>query len=103
MGSALKELMLRKASGTTHAPLALTAGQEPRLVSIPLAVLDPDPDQPRTDLGNLQELEAPIGTHGLLQPIIVEPTEAGRHRMLAGEGRFTACRSDRDQPVVVIG
>ena len=66
MGSALNERMLRKASGTTHAPLALTAGQEPRLVSIPLGLLDPDPDQPRKDLGNLQELEAPIGTHGLL-------------------------------------
>jgi len=40
MGSALKALMLRKASGTTHVPLALTAGQEPRLVSMPLALLD---------------------------------------------------------------
>ena len=62
MGSALNELMLRRASGTTHAPLALTAGQEPRLVSIPLGLLDPDPDQPRKDLGNLLDLEAPIGT-----------------------------------------
>ena len=78
MGSALNELMLRKASGTTHAPLALTAGQEPRLVSIPLALLDPDPDQPCKDLGNLQELEASSGTHGLLQPMIVEPTPAAR-------------------------
>ena len=103
MGSALKELMLRKASGATRAPLALTVGQEPRLVSIPLALLDPDPDQPRKDLGNLQELEASIGTHGLLQPMIVEPTEDGRHHILAGERRFTACRSDRNQPVGVIG
>ena len=93
MGSAPKELMLRKASGTTHAPLAPTAGQEPRLVTIPLGLLDPDPDQTRKDLGNLQELESSIGTHGLLQPIIVEPVEGGRYRILAGERRFTACRN----------
>jgi ParB family chromosome partitioning protein len=93
MDFALEELMLRKASGTTHAPLAPTAGQEPRLVTIPLGLLDPDPDQPRKDLGNLQELESSIGTHGLLQPIIVEPVEGGRYRILAGERRFTACRN----------
>ncbi len=93
MGSALKDLMLRKASGTTAVPLAMTGNQEPRLVTIPLALVDPDPDQPRKMLGNLQDLEASIGTHGLLQPIIVEPTEGGRYRILAGERRFTACRN----------
>jgi ParB family chromosome partitioning protein len=93
MGSALKDLMLRKASGTTATPLALTGVQEPRLVSIPLGLLDPDPNQPRKELGDLQELESSIGTHGLLQPIIVEPVEDGRYRILAGERRFTACRN----------
>jgi len=50
--------------------------------------------QPRTkmDEASLQELAASIRKQGLMQPILVRPTEKGRYEIIAGERRWRAAR-----------
>ena len=67
--------------------------QRDTYTDIPLAEIDPDPQQPRVDLGNLDELKSSIDQFGLIQPIIVRPVEETRRFMLvAGERRYTAAK-----------
>ncbi len=56
---------------------------------IPIEDLDPNPFQPRRDLGDLSELTASIREKGVLEPILVRP-QAGRYEIIAGERRFRA-------------
>lgn len=73
-------------------PHGSIGGDEARLVRLPMGALDPDPNQPRTTLGDVTDLALSIRQHGLLNPIIVEATAAGRYRILAGGRRFSACK-----------
>ncbi len=57
---------------------------------IPIAKLDPNPDQPRTDPGDLTELAASIREKGVLEPLLVKPTIMGRWMIIAGERRWRA-------------
>jgi ParB family transcriptional regulator, chromosome partitioning protein len=60
---------------------------------IPLDKLDPNPEQPRTDFGDLTELTASIAEKGVLEPLLVRPTKlTGRWMIIAGERRFRAAR-----------
>ena len=61
---------------------------------VSLEKLTPGRYQPRTrmDESALQELAASIRSHGLMQPIVVRPLEAGRWEIIAGERRFRAAR-----------
>lgn len=54
-------------------------------------LIDPDPDQPRTEFSEdaMQELIRSIRDHGLLQPIIVREND-GRFMVIAGERRWRA-------------
>ena len=56
---------------------------------IPIDKLDPNPDQPRTEIGDLTELTASIREKGVLEPLLVRPT-AGRWMIIAGERRWRA-------------
>ncbi len=60
--------------------------------NIPLERIDSNPDQPRLtfDEDSLQELAASIREHGVLQPILVRPRDAGRYQLIAGERRWRA-------------
>ena len=58
---------------------------------IPLDKIDPNPEQPRTDFGDLTELTASIADKGVLEPLLVKPSRAtGRWMIIAGERRFRA-------------
>jgi len=57
---------------------------------IPIDRLDPNPDQPRTDPGDLTELTASIREKGVLEPLLVKPTMMGRWMIIAGERRWRA-------------
>lgn len=62
---------------------------------IPLSLIEPDPHQPRTLLGDLEELAASIRDRGVLEPILVRrvsdpPQEA--FRIIAGERRYRAAQ-----------
>ncbi len=58
---------------------------------IPLDKIDPNPEQPRTEFGDLTELTASIADKGVLEPLLVKPARAtGRWMIIAGERRFKA-------------
>ena len=54
--------------------------------------LDPNPNQPRVDLGDLGELTDSIREKGVLEPLLVRPSRAGRWTIIAGERRWRAAR-----------
>ena len=51
--------------------------------------LDPNPDQPRSEIGDLTELTASISEKGVLEPLLVKPM-MGRWMIIAGERRWRA-------------
>jgi ParB family transcriptional regulator, chromosome partitioning protein len=57
---------------------------------IPIDKLDPNPEQPRTEIGDLTELSASIREKGVLEPLLVKPTDLGRWMIIAGERRWRA-------------
>jgi ParB family chromosome partitioning protein len=61
---------------------------------IALDKLDPNPEQPRVDFGDLTELTASIAEKGVLEPLLVKPSRStGRWMIIAGERRFRAARA----------
>jgi len=86
---------------------ALSAADEGQggIRSIPIASIEPNPDQPRKlfDDASLAELAESIRRHGIIQPLIVEAMDAGRYRIVAGERRWRAARLAglADAPVIV--
>lgn len=61
----------------------------PRIRLIPINKIDPNPHQPRSELGDLQELVASIKSKGILEPILVRP-KGDRFEIIAGERRYVA-------------
>jgi ParB family chromosome partitioning protein len=63
-------------------------------LEISLDDIDEDPSQPRRvfDATELKELAATIREHGVIQPITVNPPEAGRYRLRFGARRLQASR-----------
>ena len=56
--------------------------------------LDPNPDQPRVEIGDLSELILSIRERGVLEPLLVTPsTVKGRWMIVAGERRWRAARA----------
>jgi len=64
------------------------------LREIEIGAILPNPQQPRTqfDDESLGELEHSIREFGLLQPIVVRETEAGRFQLVMGERRWRAAK-----------
>jgi ParB family chromosome partitioning protein len=56
---------------------------------IPIEDVDPNPNQPRTNLGDLSELIASVKEKGVLEPILVRP-QGSRFQIIAGERRYRA-------------
>jgi ParB family chromosome partitioning protein len=63
-----------------------------RITQIPIEQIKPNPYQPREtfDEESLGELSASIREHGVLQPIIVRPSDEG-YELVVGERRLRAC------------
>lgn len=66
------------------------AREEARLALISPSQIEADPDQPREEMGDLEELKASIQEHGIIQPCIVSVAGDDRYRLIAGERRWTA-------------
>ncbi len=63
-----------------------------RQISVDL--LDPNPEQPRTEIGDLTELTASIKDRGVLEPLLVKPARGtGRWMIIAGERRWRSARA----------
>lgn len=55
--------------------------------------LDPNPEQPRVEIGDLEELTSSIREKGVLEPLLVKPSKlSGRWMIIAGERRWRAAR-----------
>ncbi|MBN2198835.1 MAG: ParB/RepB/Spo0J family partition protein, partial [Candidatus Aminicenantes bacterium] len=53
--------------------------------------IDPNPHQPRSEMGDIQELMNSIREKGILEPILVRP-KGERYEIIAGERRYQAAR-----------
>ena len=63
-----------------------------RLISV--EQLDPNPEQPRVEIGDLTELTTSVREKGVLEPLLVKPTaQKGRWMIIAGERRWRAARA----------
>jgi ParB family chromosome partitioning protein len=73
--------------------------------SLPLDLIEPNPDQPRRDFGEaeLEDLTRSIKEKGVLQPLIVRPLEHDKYQIVAGERRWRAAQRAQvhDVPVIV--
>jgi ParB-like partition proteins len=55
--------------------------------------LDPNPEQPRVEIGDLTELTSSVKENGVLEPLLVKPSRSsGRWMIIAGERRWRAAR-----------
>lgn len=57
---------------------------------IPIHLIEANPEQPRSILGDLDELKRSIADKGVLEPILVRAREDGRFTIISGERRFRA-------------
>ncbi|HSK74708.1 MAG TPA: ParB/RepB/Spo0J family partition protein [Pyrinomonadaceae bacterium] len=58
---------------------------------IPIEKIQPNPDQPRVEIGDLTDLTASIKEKGVLEPLLVSPSpEGGSWMIIAGERRWRA-------------
>jgi len=64
----------------------------PTIRMIPLNKIVPNPNQARSELGNIDELVASIKEKGVLEPILVRP-KSGKYEIIAGERRFVASKN----------
>ena len=63
-----------------------------RLISV--EQLDPNPEQPRVEIGDLTELTTSVREKGVLEPLLVKPAELkGRWMIIAGERRWRAAKA----------
>jgi ParB family chromosome partitioning protein len=64
---------------------------------VPLSAIEPDPNQPRSMMGDLDDLVASIRDKGVLEPILVRPNplsdgSAPPYRIISGERRYRAAQ-----------
>lgn len=75
--------------------------------TLPVAALRPSKFQPRQsfDDATLKELAESIGTHGILQPLLVRPVkgQVGHYEIIGGERRWRAAQKAQlhDVPVII--
>jgi ParB family transcriptional regulator, chromosome partitioning protein len=81
-----------------------TSAEGPELRDLPLELIRPNPDQPRTrfDPASITSLAASIADAGIVQPLIVRPLADGRYELIAGERRWRAAREAQVQTVPAI-
>ncbi|HEY2737214.1 MAG TPA: ParB N-terminal domain-containing protein, partial [Thermoanaerobaculia bacterium] len=84
----------------THFVEELSARHEtPVGKMVPLSTIEPDPNQPRSAMGDLDELVASIREKGVLEPILVRPRPEAEdetdmapagvlYRIISGERRY---------------
>ncbi|RYG39134.1 ParB/RepB/Spo0J family partition protein [bacterium] len=74
-----------------------------RLTNIPLDQIEPDPNQPRKDIGDISDLVASVAVHGVIEPVLVREIDKNRFMLVAGERRFSAAKqaSLKEIPAIV--
>jgi ParB family transcriptional regulator, chromosome partitioning protein len=72
-----------------------SAGHAGDLRELPVEVIKPNPNQPRTkiDPESLSGLAASIEANGVVQPLLVRPLPDGSYELIAGERRWRAAQA----------
>ena len=70
-----------------------TRHEEPVGRLIAVADIEPNPFQPRAQVGDLKELIASIKEKGVLEPLIVRATDEGHFQLISGERRLRASQA----------
>ena len=67
------------------------------MAMLPVAEIEPHPDQPRRhfDEAALDELARSIAARGMIQPVVVRSLAPGRYQLVAGERRWRAAQRAR--------
>ena len=65
--------------------------QSDQIKLINTSLIDPHPDNPRKQIGDVTDLAASIKANGLLSPLSVVPN-GERYRVIAGHRRLAACK-----------
>ena len=60
---------------------------------LPIDRIDPNPEQPRVEIGDLTELADSIREKGVLEPLLVKQLQNNRWLIIAGERRWRAARN----------
>jgi ParB family chromosome partitioning protein len=70
--------------------------------TVPIELVEPNPDQPRQVMGDLSELMASISEKGVIEPLVVRQ-RGSRFQIVAGERRYQAAVRVglRELPVVI--
>lgn len=96
--------MSKKPSGLGKGLEALLPKSPASLTKLPVALIKPNPDQPRRnfDPAALEELAQSIKEKGLLQPLLVRP-KGDMYELIAGERRYKASQMAglREVPVII--
>jgi ParB family chromosome partitioning protein len=58
--------------------------------TIPINKIEPNPEQPRVEIGDLTELTDSVKEKGVLEPLLVKPNHNGTWMIIAGERRWRA-------------
>ena len=61
--------------------------------TISIDLIEPNPEQPRSEFGDLKELTASIKEKGVLEPLLVKPKPEGGWMIIAGERRWRASKA----------
>lgn len=69
----------------------MSSYQTNQIKLINTSLIDPHPDNPRKNIGDVTDLAASIKTNGLLTPLSVVPN-GERYRVIAGHRRLAACK-----------
>jgi len=57
---------------------------------IRITAITSNQDQPRSNLGRLEDLQSSIDVHGILEPLLVRRIDGGTYELVSGERRFHA-------------
>ncbi len=60
--------------------------------TIPIDRIEPNPEQPRSEFGDLTELTESIREKGVLEPLLVKPRPDGTYMIIAGERRWRSSK-----------
>jgi ParB family chromosome partitioning protein len=68
-------------------------GMEPVGRHVPVMAIEPNPLQPRSQVGDLTELISSVKEKGVLEPLIVRTLDDGTVQLIAGERRLRAAQA----------
>jgi ParB family chromosome partitioning protein len=97
LGETRREEAVSRISVSDPGAPGLMLARETGLAMLPVALIEPHPDQPRRhfDEDALEELARSIAARGVIQPVVVRPFGDGRYQLVAGERRWRAAQRAR--------